>query len=240
MDHLAALHTLTAAFEADISTTELSGKCAALRWTGHELVSHLSGVHRWAAEVVRTGRRTARDTAPTPHGDPAADYAAARRELLDLLDTTDPAKPVWTHQRSQRTARYWHRRQAHEALIHLWDLRSVQDASAAAPAEAEPALWVDTVDELFEVFATKRAEQERISLPAPLRMKAVDHRRQWTIHPDFTCEPVARGRRGATVTGTAGDIALFSWGRLAPTPGRLDVEGDQRVIDVFRRARIRP
>src|SRR5690606_28879827 len=235
MDHLRALHTLTAAFEVDVRTTDLDGKCAALRWSGHDLVAHLGTVHRWAAEIVRTGHRADRDNTPALDGDPAEWYAQSRLELLNLLDSTDPTKPVWTHQRTQRTARYWHRRQAHETLIHLWDLRSIQDASAAAPAEAEPALWVDTTDELFEVFATRRAEQERISLPGILRMTATDHRRQWTIHPDFTCEPVARGRRGATVTGTAGDLALFAWGRIPPEPGRLDVDGDQKIIDAFRR-----
>ena len=90
------------------------------------------------------------------------------------------------------------------------------------------------------MFATKRAEQERIALPAPLRMRAADHRREWTIHPDFSCEPVARGRRGATVTGTAGDLALFAWGRLTGASERLTAEGDQRVVDAFSRARIRP
>src|SRR5690606_34651959 len=141
-------------------------------------------------------------------------YADSRDELLHVLDTTDPTKPVWTHQRSQRTARYWHRRQTHETLIHLWDLRTVTNPPAAAPTEADPALWVDTVDELFEVFASKRAEQERATLPDPLRMHATDHTRRWTIRPDYTCEPISAGRRGATVTGSAGDLALFSWGRL--------------------------
>ncbi|HRQ01144.1 MAG TPA: maleylpyruvate isomerase family mycothiol-dependent enzyme [Terrimesophilobacter sp.] len=240
MDHLAALHSLTEAFERDIPATNLDHPTAALRWSGLDLVAHLGGVHRWAAEIVRTGHRAPRDNVPPLEGDPTQWYSESRRELLDLLDTTDPSKPVWTHQRSHRTARYWHRRQAHETLIHLWDLRSVTDPNAPAPGEAEPALWVDTIDELFEVFATKRAEQERATLPNPLRMHATDHHRKWTIHPDYTCEPVAKGRRGATVTGTAGDLALFSWGRLAPTSDRLGIDGEQAVVDAFVRARIRP
>lgn len=240
MDHLEALHRLTAAFQADIVRTDLDQRCAALRWSARELVAHLGEVHRWAAEIVRTGHRAARENSPPLAGDPTDWYAQRRGELLHTLDTTDPAKPVWTHQRSQRTARYWHRRQTHETLIHLWDLRSAQDASAPAPEEASPDLWVDTTDELFEVFATRRAEQERATLPAPLRMQASDHRRTWTIHPDFTCEPVAKGRRGATVTGTAGDLALFAWGRITAAAGRLQVDGDTKVIDAFQRARIRP
>lgn len=240
MDFLTELRTLSGHFEADIRLTDLSQPTAALRWSGLDLVAHLGEVHRWAAEIVRTAHRANRENVPQLEGDPAEWYAASRRELLDLLESTDPAKPVWTHQRSQRTARYWHRRQTHETLIHLWDLRSVTDAAAAAPAEASPSLWIDTVDELFEVFATKRAEQEGVSLPAPLRMKATDHRREWTIHPDFSCEPVAVGHRGATVTGTAGDLALFAWGRLRSTSERLTVEGDANVVGVFSRARIRP
>ena len=77
-------------------------------------------------------------------------------------------------------------------------------------------------------------------MPGPLRMRATDHRRVWTIHPDFTCEPAAAGRGGATVTGTAGDLALFAWGRITPATGRLGIDGDHRVIDSFMRARIRP
>lgn len=240
MDYLAELHALTGAFERDIRSTDLSRPTAALRWSGVDLVAHLGEVHRWAAEIVRTGHRADRENVAQLEGDAAEWYADSRRQMLDLFDATDPAKPVWTHQRSNRTARYWHRRQTHETLVHLWDLRSVTDAAAAAPTEASPSLWVDTVDELFEVFATKRAEQEGVSLPAPLRMKATDHRREWTIHPDFTCEPVAVGRRGATVTGTAGDLALFAWGRLDSESQRLTVAGDAAVVDVFCRARIRP
>lgn len=240
MEHLEALRAVTEAFEREIPRIRLDRGTAALRWTGNDLVAHLGAVHRWAAEIVRTGHRQPRTNVPRISGSPLEWYSESRRILLETLDATDPMTPVWTHQRSHRVVYYWHRRQLHETLVHLWDLRSVEDPLAPPPAEVTPALHVDNVDELFEVIATKRAEQERVSLPGPLHLQATDHARHWTIHPDFSCEPVERGRRGALVTGSAGALMLFAWDRYLPDHPRLEVSGDARIVDVFRRAHIRP
>jgi hypothetical protein len=34
------------------------------------------------------------------------------------LRTVDPATPVWTFSRSDPTATFWHRRMAHETVVH--------------------------------------------------------------------------------------------------------------------------
>ena len=44
---------------------------------------------------------------------------------------------------------FWHRRQLHETLIHLWDLRT----AGGLDLVVEPMFWVDTVDEALTVYA---------------------------------------------------------------------------------------
>src|SRR5690606_13515685 len=82
---------------------------AASRASGHGRVAHLGTVHQSAAKIARPARRADRDNAPALDGDPAEWYAQSRLEHHNLPDPTDPTKPLWTHQRTQRTARYWHR-----------------------------------------------------------------------------------------------------------------------------------
>ena len=43
---------------------------------------------------------------------------------------------------------FWHRRQLHETLIHLWDLRT----AGGLDLVVEPMLWADTVDEALTVM----------------------------------------------------------------------------------------
>jgi uncharacterized protein (TIGR03083 family) len=239
MEHLQQLRAVTAAFEADARALDLSQPTAALRWTGHDLVAHLGEIHRWAAAIVTTGQRQARTNVPELT-QPAADwYAGGRRMLLNSLESRPASDPVWTLKRSDRTAGFWHRRQLHETIVHLWDLRSTLDPDAPPPPEVDAETHADGVDELFDVFVPKAAEQTQASLPAPLTLRATDTDRFWTVHRDLSCD-FDTVSRSTVVSGPAGALLLFAWNRYTPASPALTISGNAKVVEEFRRARIRP
>ena len=134
-----------------------------------------------------------------------------------------------------KTVGFWHRRQLHESLIHLWDLRS-RNPGAAPPAEASPLVWTDTVDELFQVFLPRSSPAERLDLGGTLTLLASDTRRSWTFAHDWT--PGDPDAATATVTAPADVLALCCWNRLGTEV--VAVDGDAGAVDRFRRSRVRP
>lgn len=239
MDRLQQLRVVTGAFEADTRALDLSKPTAALRWRGQDLVAHLGEIHRWVAAIVTTGTRQTRTNVPELT-EPAADwYAGGRRMLLDTLESRPASDPVWTLKRSDRTAGFWHRRQLHETIVHLWDLRSTADPDAAPPAEVDAETHADGIDELFDVFVPKAAEQNKASLPSPLTLRATDTDRFWTVHRDFSCDFETLSR-STVVAGPAGALLLFAWNRYTPASAALTITGSDKVVEEFRRAHIRP
>src|SRR4051812_24931273 len=111
IDHRTALAMVTAAMTAALETTPPDARTHGLpRWTASDVGAHLTGVHRWAAEIVRTGHRTGRTNLPDLAGPTAAEYHAAATELLDVLGATDPDRPCWTLDRTDRRVGFWARR----------------------------------------------------------------------------------------------------------------------------------
>lgn len=235
VDHLRLLHDVTGAFEARLASTPHDARLVAARWTVHDLACHLGAVHRWAAANTATTSRTPRTNVPAIDVPLVQWYASSRRVLLDRLDAADPGQRCYTLQRADRTVGFWHRRQLHETLVHLWDLRSATDPAAPPPPEAPPQAHADTIVELFDVFVPRG---EPLPLPGPLTLHATDLDAAWTVAPDWTLTET-HGNGAATVRGTAGALALFTWNRLPADDARLTVDGAQDVVDTFTRARVR-
>lgn len=237
MDALAHLTTVTGAFLRDLSQSTPELPLADIRWTVAELGAHLGEVHRWAAGNARTGKRGDRQNVPEIDVPLAEWYETSRGVLLAALDELDPEAECYTLSRSDRTVRFWHRRQLHETLVHLWDLRSAADPAAPPPEEVPAEVHADGVSELFDVFLSRSSDADRGDLGGGIRLVASDTGDQWTFDSQW-------GREGghdfaATVTAPAGDLLLWVWNR-----GRartvVEFEGDADVIRRFERAHVRP
>ncbi|GAA1454071.1 maleylpyruvate isomerase N-terminal domain-containing protein [Nesterenkonia lacusekhoensis] len=121
MDHLSALASLQSRFTTELADADPSAPVPSCgSWTVAELADHLGSVHIWAASTC---------TDQLPESDEAGlttmaeRYAARADLLLSTLREVSPHQECTTRI-GRGPARFWHRRQAHETLIHLWDLHT--------------------------------------------------------------------------------------------------------------------
>jgi len=207
------------------------------RWRVRHLVVHLARIHHWAAGQARRRQETPLGRGPFVLDDL---YAAQAAELRDTLTALDPDAPAWTLDDSG-VVRFWHRRQVHETLVHLWDLRT----AGGLLLDVAPALWADTVDELVTVMHPRQVALGRVApLPVRVRVVAADARttahggtpRSWTLHAasDAPADPAVE------VTGPAASLALLLWGRTTPDDPALTTTGDRAALDVALAAGLTP
>jgi uncharacterized protein (TIGR03083 family) len=131
-------------------------------------------------------------------------------------------------------ASFWRRRQLHETLVHLWDVRT----PAGLGVDVAPEVWADTVDEVVTVMQPRQVRMGRMEpLPAPIALVATDVRAAWrtaSVHDDHD-------KAAVEVRGPASDLALMLWGRRAPDDvPSLVVDGDRAVLDDALGRRLTP
>ncbi|ADG75108.1 protein of unknown function DUF1503 [Cellulomonas flavigena DSM 20109] len=227
---LATLGALQGDFLAGIGTVDPGTPvpwCG--RWRVRNLVVHLGRIHHWAAGQARRRQET-----PLGRGPFVLDtfYAQQAAELRDTLAALDPDAPAWTLDDSG-VVRFWHRRQVHETLVHLWDLRT----AGGLPLDVPPALWADTVDEVVTVMHPRQVRMGRTApLPGRIALHAQDAGRSWRTHADddAPAAPVVE------VHGPARSLALLLWGRLDAADPTLAVTGDRAALTSALGARLTP
>lgn len=239
LDHRAQVDALTGAFAGTLAQADPDAPLPSSRsWTVTDLAAHLGEVHRWAAEIVRTGRRGPRVNRPALEDDDhVAFYRARRSELVAALAETDPERACWTLRPTDRHVRFWHRRQTHETLVHLWDLRAAEDPRDGLD-DIDPALCADGVDELLETFLPRAAPADLRPLGGPLTLTASDAGRSWTIDPAWLVRDGEETTAAARVRAPAATLLLWAWKR--PLTADIDMAGDEAVVTAFRRSRFVP
>lgn len=212
LDHLALLADLQRRFHASIPA-DLDvpiPTCGA--WTAKELVRHLADVHRWAAGMARGTN----EWLEGPDEGLAHYYDACARLLRETLAELGPDAPATTLN-GPGPASFWHRRQVHETLIHLYDLRT----PLALEVDRVPAeVWADGVDEVVTMFYPRQVRLGRTDpVPHPVELVATDVERRWVLGEG---EPVAG------VAAPARDLDLFLWGRIGLA--HVTTSGDEAAL----------
>ncbi len=118
---------------------------------------------------------------------------------------------------------FWCRRQLHETLIHLWDLRT----AGGLDLVVAPVIWADTVDEVVTVMHPRQVRLGRAPAP-PVRLglAATDLDRTWSL----SAAADAPEARAATLNGPAEALALLVWRRIGLDDPRLSVDGDEAAL----------
>lgn len=224
VDHLTHLRLAVDDITAALTAADLSAPVPTCPgWTVSDLVGHLGGVQRWATVAIVERRGDGdRPSAPVGRGDLIAWFRSGASDLLKVLEAADAADPAWTFGHPRAVA-FWIRRQAHEAVVHAWDLSAAVGAPGRLPAD----LAEDGLDETVTMFWPRQVRKGRAGPPRhALALALPDGRRRWVIgDPGDPAPPVA-----ATVTGPADALLLLVWHRVGLDDPRLSVSGDPDAV----------
>lgn len=200
------------------------------RWKVRDVAAHLGGVHRWATRIV---------TSRSMDGPSFTKAKLDGRELCDWFDEgveqllaafevnpLDDPCPNFSPG-SEKTVRWWARRQTHETTVHRWDI----ERALGCTTPISPVIAVDGIDEFLDVFVRTRGKQQ---LRAPLVLATTKPAKVWTLTP--AGRPgrvdVTPGRIAGVTTeigGSPEDVLLLLWGRHPLTDVDLEVRGDVDV-----------
>lgn len=238
-DHLRTLADLQAQFRTSIDEVDPDTRvpwCG--RWRVRDLVVHLGRVHHWAAAQASRSKEVPLGRGPFDLG---PFYATQAAELLATLTRLGP-DTLGSTLDGPGPASFWYRRQVHETLVHLWDLRTAGDLALDTP----PALWADTVDEVVTVMHPRQVRLGRTEpLEGRLVLTATDTGTDAGADPDSGSGPGTDAGRtwslaaaddapadpAATVHGPAQALALLLWGRTTTADSTLTVAGDRAWLD---------
>jgi len=217
LDHLTRLIDVQDQFLATISEVD---PAAPVPWCGtwrvDDLVVHLAKIHHWAAAQARGTDATSLGRGPF---ELAELYRECAGELRGTLIELGP-DTVGSTLLGPGPASFWRRRQLHETLVHLWDLRTAGGLVLDVAAE----VWADTVDEVVTVMQPRQVRLGRMPpLPAPVELVASDVGRTWRLGD-------ARGPAVAQLRAPASVLALILWGRSSPDDPDVEVSGDGSVL----------
>jgi uncharacterized protein (TIGR03083 family) len=213
-------------------------------WTVRDLLSHIGGVHRWAAAFVSRALTTPMDQAQEdaaigPRPDDAALvewYREGHAALISALESAPANLQCWTFLTAPSPLEFWARRQAHETAIHRADAQSPGGAITGYPTQ----FAVDGIDELLCAFLTRPVGRLRSEPARSLCVRPLDADAAWTVHigRDRVLVEPEPGHADCVLRGSASDLYLALWNRRGTDD--LDVTGDGSVLTLWReRATIR-
>jgi len=212
-------------------------------WTFRQLATHVGRGHRWAAQIM-----TARAAEPIPTRevadgklpeDPArhAPWLNAGAGLVVEAVTAAGDDPVWTPA-GIRPARYWARRRAHEAAVHLADAQ----LAAGRDVDLAPDVAADATDEWLALIAEGPARAQDLRGDGQsLHFHATDPALsgpgssgsgEWLITRTPTGVTVAHGHAKADVAVRAPAVSLLLvlTRRRPPSDPALEIFGDRALL----------
>ncbi|GAA2827376.1 maleylpyruvate isomerase family mycothiol-dependent enzyme [Crossiella cryophila] len=210
-------------------------------WTLGDLVRHIGGGHRWAAEIIRT-RATGflpDDQVRKLDGDdsrplPLDWLVEGATELAEALRAAGPGLAVWTPLTSGGGTDFWARRFAHETVVH----RADATLAAGIPFTVATEVALDAVDEwmmldsLAQHFEYNPGKRALLGPGRTLAFAATDVDAAWFV--DLTGEVIVsgRGRGAAAVTARAPltDLLLALYRRKPFAGNGIAVSGDTALL----------
>lgn len=194
-------------------------------WSVRDLVTHLGGVHRWAAGIVARGLTTAGGDDEAFFAAPADDdallswFVEGAGALAGTLRAAPDDLRAFVFLKNAPPAKvFWARRQAHETTVHRIDAQAARLGRMPSTAEAgiPTALAVDGLDELLTGFVPRRSSRLRTDEPFRTVIAATDAPVAWTVSVSADPPVVVEGvdpSAHSRVTGTAAALYLGLWNR---------------------------
>ncbi|HEV8065398.1 MAG TPA: maleylpyruvate isomerase N-terminal domain-containing protein [Acidimicrobiales bacterium] len=199
-------------------------------WTARDLVEHVGGVYeffRLQVEAADVDEAHEIDQVLVPEAtDPGEWLEQQATDLLATMESAGAEAPCWNWSGADCNVAWVARRMALETAVHRYD----GEMAAGDPRPLDVALSVDGIDERIYVhLATDVPDVRTAALGGSICLVCTDAEAAWVVEVGGGSMR-ARDKQGpasACLRGTASDLFLFSWNRLAPSA--LDLTGDPAV-----------
>ncbi|GIH12328.1 maleylpyruvate isomerase family mycothiol-dependent enzyme [Rugosimonospora africana] len=242
---LAALRTEGPAFREAVADAALDAPVPSCPgWSVADLIGHLGEVYGFVAEHVGRGVTSRpEDTAPDRFAPPSGVdlltwWDDQYQKLVALLDSLDPELPAWNWAPQSKTVAFWHRRMAHETIIHRWDAQF-----ATINAEPiDPKFAADGVEEVLDSWLPAGRRRGPTDLVGIVGLCATDVEREWLVRlradggvallDTDTLLDTDEHHERAMARGTASDLMLALYGRVGYD--LLELSGDVRLLEALR------
>jgi uncharacterized protein (TIGR03083 family) len=210
-------------------------------WTVKACAQHVAGAHYVVGRVVE-GRPTVdfgvRSEIEFPDEDsPGFDewVAAGSASLLHQLRSTDPAEPCWSWWPEASTVGFWHRRMAHETLVHRWD---IEQGAGIAGDPMDPVLAADGIDEYLDVFVgIARFLHRAPGAGESAHIHCTDTEGEWLLTftgPSERTLVREHAKGDVAMRGPAEGLLLHLWGRLDADATGVEILGDTALVARWR------
>jgi uncharacterized protein (TIGR03083 family) len=206
-------------------------------WTIRQLVTHVGGVHRWAADIVDGASPTGDTPAGQAVGSGPPDdellewYVNGHAALVQTLRDAPPDLDCFTFLPADSPLHFWARRQAHETAVH----RADAEAAAGDVTPFDAPFAQDGIAELLLGFGRRRSNA--IARPGTIGLDAADGaswlitlggERTEAVHTEDLVDT------DVVVRGLSSDIYLWLWNR----PSEAVVDGDEAVAGAWSAVRV--
>ncbi|HEX3336376.1 MAG TPA: maleylpyruvate isomerase family mycothiol-dependent enzyme [Jatrophihabitans sp.] len=208
-------------------------------WTVRQLVTHLGGVQRWAADIIETGSATGATAAGAAVGIGPRDadlvewFLDGHRALVEALSSAPADLDCFTFLPADSPLHFWARRQAHEMAIHRAD---AQAAARHGVTAFDTDFAQDGIAEMLLGFAARRTNA--IDRAATLALRPNDEGPPWLVRLGGERIAAERGDPSdadVTVAGTSSELYLWLWNRTSLP----EVTGDAQVAALWQNVRVR-
>ena len=201
-------------------------------WSVEDLVAHIAQVQRWATRVIAAppGVKVERRI-DAPGGPAIIDWFGDGADaLLAAFATVDLDHEVHTFV-GPRPARWWIRRQTHEAVVHAWD----RAHATGTPGAIDPAVASDGIDELLTEFLTPRLVDTSVFAPTgeSVHVHTTDVDGEWLVRiaPDRIDVTREHAKGDVALRGPAADVLLTLYARQRVDQTGAEVLGSADVLD---------
>ena len=206
-------------------------------WAVRDLITHIGGVHRWAASIIGNAMLDNDEVTGDQVGAGPEDglllewFRDGHQTLVQTLRAAASDLQCFTFLPAPTPLLFWARRQAHETAIHRVDAQSVN--GDVTPFDTKFAC--DGIEEMLFGFAAR----PRPALDSgTMLLKPDDADSSWLVtfgSHGVTAAAADDVRADASVTGTTSDIYLWLWNR----PSKALVSGRSGVADRWHKIRVR-
>ena len=201
-------------------------------WDVAQLVAHVGQVYNFigaALDVVGTDDRPSPTAIEVPEGDALIPWLAELHAGLSAkLRATDADAAAWNWA-GTGTAGFFHRRMAHETLVHRWDAEQAGGVDSTIDSD----LATDGVDEALFVGMQHSTNPDRVfEYPTgSLHLHRTDGDGEWLVKTEGASLVVTHehAKGDAAVRGSGPDLLLWIWGR----GGDVEIFGDEAVAQAW-------